>query len=107
VNYLQALLSDKRTDVVFYGYQAAGTLGRDIQAGCSSVTIDDQRVEVNARVHSMSGYSAHADQQDLLAFVAGCSSRLKQVYLIHGEAAGKVELADVLHHSGPFASVIC
>ncbi|MGR5306663.1 MBL fold metallo-hydrolase [Vibrio mediterranei] len=106
VNYLHALLSDKRTDVVFCGYQAAGTLGRDIQAGRSFVIIDEQRVKVNAKVHSMSGYSAHADQQDLLAFVAGCSSRLKQVHLIHGETSGKMELMDRLRQNAPLVSVI-
>ncbi|NOH29047.1 MBL fold metallo-hydrolase [Vibrio mediterranei] len=106
VNYLRALLSDKRTDVVFCGYQAAGTLGRDIQAGRPFVTIDEQRVKVNAKVHSMSGYSAHADQRDLLAFVAGCSSRLKQVHLIHGEISGKMELVDRLRQNAPLVSVI-
>ncbi|ASI89234.1 MBL fold metallo-hydrolase RNA specificity domain-containing protein [Vibrio mediterranei] len=106
VNYLHALLSDKRTDVVFCGYQAAGTLGRDIQARRPFVTIDEQRVKVNAKVHSMSGYSAHADQRDLLAFVAGCSSRLKQVHLIHGEISGKMELVDRLRQNAPLVSVI-
>ncbi|MCG9659166.1 MBL fold metallo-hydrolase RNA specificity domain-containing protein [Vibrio mediterranei] len=106
VNYLHALLSDKRTDVVFCGYQAAGTLGRDIQAGRPFVIIDEQRVKVNAKVHSMSGYSAHADQQDLLTFVAGCSSRLKQVHLIHGETSGKTELVDRLRQNAPLVSVI-
>ncbi|PTC02966.1 MBL fold hydrolase [Vibrio mediterranei] len=106
VNYLHALLSDKRTDVVFCGYQATGTLGRDIQAGRPFVTIDEQRVKVNAKVHSMSGYSAHADQQDLLAFVAGCSSRLKQVHLIHGETSGKTELVNRLRQNAPLVSVI-
>lgn len=61
---------------MFCSYQAGGTIGCDIQAGHSFVIVDDQRVEVNAKVHSMSGYSAHADQQDLLAFVSGCSSDL-------------------------------
>lgn len=89
VNYLKALLSDERTDVVFCGYQAGGTLGRDIQAGRSLVTIDDQHVEVNAKVHSMSGYSAHADQQDLLRCIAGCEESLSQLHLIHGDMTSK------------------
>ncbi|MGR5503021.1 MBL fold metallo-hydrolase [Vibrio sp. DNB22_10_4] len=96
VNYLKALLPDERTDVVFCGYQAGGTLGRDIQAGRSSVIIDDERVEINACVHSMSGYSAHADKSDLLAFVVGCESSVKQVHLIHGEANSKRRLTETL-----------
>jgi metallo-beta-lactamase family protein len=106
VDYLKALLPDERTDVVFCGYQAGGTLGRDIQSGRSIVTIDDQLVEVNAKVHLMSGYSAHADQQDLLAFVTGCSSLLKQIHLIHGEASSKTQLEGILRQNPPWVSVI-
>lgn len=96
VNYLKALLPDERTDVVFCGYQAGGTLGRDIQAGCSTLQIDNEQVEVSARVHSMSGYSAHADQNDLFSFVTGCAGSLKQIHLIHGEANSMEELTAML-----------
>ncbi|GMQ47874.1 MBL fold metallo-hydrolase [Vibrio sp. 10N] len=92
VDYLKALLPDERTDVVFCGYQAGGTLGREIQSGCASVTIEGRQVDVSAKIHSMSGYSAHADQQDLLKFVAGCQDTLKQVHLIHGEASSQCTL---------------
>ncbi|WP_418641910.1 MBL fold metallo-hydrolase [Vibrio chaetopteri] len=96
VNYLKALLPDDRTDVVFCGYQAGGTLGRDIQSGRSSVVIDDDLVDVKASVHSMSGYSAHADQNDLFSFVTGCVGSLKQIHLIHGEANSMEELTAML-----------
>ncbi|MCV6020475.1 hypothetical protein OFO93_28580, partial [Escherichia coli] len=62
VNYLKALLPDERNDVLFAGYQAQGTLGREIQSG----NIDNQLIEANAQIHTISGYSAHADQSDLL-----------------------------------------
>ncbi|GAL24270.1 hypothetical protein JCM19239_3973 [Vibrio variabilis] len=54
----------------------------------------------------MSGYSAHADQQDLLKFVKGCSSRLKQIHLIHGDASSKAKLMDLLRQDAPSVSVI-
>ena len=78
VAYLKALLPDKRTDVIFAGYQAQGTLGRIIQQQPEVVDIDGDRVEVNARIHTMSGYSAHADQHDLLRFVQGIEAQPKE-----------------------------
>ena len=71
VNYLKSLLGDERTDVVFVGYQAEGTPGRALRAGNKQVTIDGKHLPVQARVHNLSGYSAHADQADLLRFVGG------------------------------------
>ncbi len=100
LDYLQALLPDKRTDVIFSGYQAQGTLGYSLQSGATTVEIEGQPVVVNAQIHSMSGYSAHADQRDLLKFVTGIPKKPKEIHLIHGEAAGKAELAHLLTNLG-------
>lgn len=89
VNYLKALLGDRRTDVVFVGYQAAGTPGRALQSGKKRVTIGGKSTAVRAQVHSLSGYSAHADQADLLRFVRGIRRGAKEVVLVHGEAGAK------------------
>ncbi len=72
VNYLKALIEDERTDILFIGYQAAGTPGRDIQAYGPKggwVSLDGQRFDIRAGVHTISGYSAHADQKNLVDFV--------------------------------------
>lgn len=102
VNYLKALLPDKRNDVLFAGYQAEGTLGQDIQSGAKEVGIDDEIINVQAQVHTMSGYSAHADQGDLLNFVEGIPVAPKEIHLIHGEGKAKHELHHLLtaldHH---------
>lgn len=92
VNYLKALLPDKRNDVLFVGYQADGTLGRKLQSGIKEVVIDDERITVQAQVHTMSGYSAHADQRALLNFVEGIPVAPKEIHLIHGEDRAKHEL---------------
>ncbi|MDF2155721.1 MBL fold metallo-hydrolase [Vibrio sp. CAU 1672] len=89
VNYLKALLPDRRNDVLFAGYQAQGTLGRRLQEGEASVEINGQKIDVNAQVHTMSGYSAHADQAGLIRFVEGIQPLPKEVHLIHGEAKAK------------------
>lgn len=54
--------------------------------------IDDQRIHVQAQVHTMSGYSAHADKSDLIRFVEGISAPPKEIHLIHSEKAAKEEL---------------
>ncbi|TOQ63007.1 MBL fold hydrolase, partial [Vibrio parahaemolyticus] len=71
VNYLEALLPDSRNDVLFAGYQAEGTLGRQIQDGANTVEIAGKQIIVKAQIHTISGYSAHADQSDLIRFVEG------------------------------------
>jgi metallo-beta-lactamase family protein len=76
VNYLKAMLGDPRHDVLFVGYQAAGTPGRDIQCygpRGGYVELDGRRYDIRARIHTIGGYSAHADQQDLLDFIGAMS----------------------------------
>jgi metallo-beta-lactamase family protein len=106
VNYLKALLGDQRTDVLFVGYQAYGTPGRDIQkhgADHGYVMLDKNRYTINAAVHTISGYSAHADQDNLVNFVKRMRRKPKEVYLVHGDTdakeALKVKLQDILPES--------
>lgn len=92
MNYLEALLPDKRTDIILAGYQAHGTLGRDIQNKHKTVWIDNQEIEVNAQIHTMSGYSAHAEQSDLIRFVKGIKEGRKEIHIVHGEKDARDEL---------------
>ena len=96
MNYLEALLSDKRTDIILAGYQAHGTLGRDLQNQKSTVWIDNQPVDVNVQIHTMSGYSAHADQADLIKFVEGIEEGKKEIVVVHGEDSVREEFERVL-----------
>ena len=104
VNYLKALLGDRRTDVLFVGYQAAGTPGRDIQVygpRGGYVAFDGQRYPIHARIHTIGGYSAHADQQNLVNFVRRMRHRPHTVRLVHGDAEAKQALADRLQQTIP------
>lgn len=97
VNYLTELLPDPRTDVLFVGYQAEGTPGYDIQRYGPTggyVMLDNQRVTINAAIHTLGGYSAHADQRELLDFIGRASEPVKRVRLIHGEPAAQKALAE-------------
>jgi len=95
-NYLRALLPDPRTDVLFVGYQAQGTPGHDIQTygpGGGYVYLDGEKVTINAGIYTLGGYSAHADQGELLAFIGSAQSAVKRVRLIHGEPHAQRALA--------------
>lgn len=96
MNYLQALLPHTQTDVILAGFQAYGTLGRELQEGENHVYISNEKIKVEAEVHSMSGYSAHADQSDLLRFIEGIEKPPKKIFLIHGEQEAKKEFKELL-----------
>jgi metallo-beta-lactamase family protein len=102
MNYLKTFLGNETTDVVFVGYQASGTLGREIQEAKKgeSVFIDRQPITVRARVHTLSGYSAHADQSDLLRFVQGMSEKPTEIRLVHGEETARQTLQGKLEGLG-------
>ncbi|CUS47132.1 MAG: metallo-beta-lactamase family protein [Idiomarinaceae bacterium HL-53] len=102
LNYLKALLPDPRTDVLFVGYQAAGTLGRDIQTYGPKggyVELDDERIWIKAGIHTLGGYSAHADQQELIDFVQ-TAEHIGEIRLVHGDAEAKAVLAEKLRGLG-------
>ncbi len=100
VNYLKALLGDERTDVVFVGYQAAGTPGRVIQSRRRAVTLDGKSYPIKAKVHDLAGYSAHADQRNLLNFVRRMRQAPGEVVLVHGEEKAKRALCAKLRGIG-------
>lgn len=99
VNYLKALIEDKRTDILLVGYQALGTPGRDIQQYGPQhgyVELDGRRYTINAGVYALSGYSAHADKNSLLRFVKGMREKPAEIRLIHGDGAAKKTLQQAL-----------
>jgi metallo-beta-lactamase family protein len=104
VNYLKRLLPDRRTDVLFVGYQARGTPGRAIQQygpGGGYVILDGERIDIRAGVHTISGYSAHADQRNLLDFILGVGAGRRDVRIVHGEGESKRALAARLNELAP------
>jgi metallo-beta-lactamase family protein len=96
VNYLKAMLEDSRHNVLFVGYQAAGTPGRAIQtysSGGGYVDLDGERLDIKAGVASIGGYSAHADQEGLVKFVTNMRQWPSHIRIVHGESKAKQALA--------------
>lgn len=78
--------------LVVVGYQAIGSLGRRIVEGAEEIRLFGETYPVRARVHTIGGLSAHADQKDLVDWYAAFRNR-PPVYLVHGEADAQLPLA--------------
>jgi metallo-beta-lactamase family protein len=92
MHHLKDFLPDPRATLLFIGYQGEGTLGRHLQQGGRTARIDGQEYPVRCRVRSVSGFSAHADQHELEAWLshfggagAGADGRPKSVFIVHGD----------------------
>ena len=104
VDYLKALLGDERTDILFVGYQGEGPAGREIQTygpRGGYVMIDGQRYTIKAGVTTLSGYSAHADQNNLLNFIRRMRHRPRRVLLVHGEKSRREGLRGKINGEFP------
>src|SRR5262249_36124574 len=87
LHHLRHGLSDPKNTVLFVGFQAEGTLGRRLRAGMSPVNIFGEPVEVKAEIAAIDGFSAHADQHELLSWVTGLAPAPRRIFLVHGELA--------------------
>ena len=89
-------LPDPHSTILFMGFQAAGTLGRQIAEGIKKVVIDDQIVEVKAKVEKIDGFSGHADSNALVDFASASEKSLKKVFVAMGEPRSSIFLAQRL-----------
>lgn len=92
----QNYLGDPRTTVLLVGYQSVGSLGRLIHDGAKKVTIDGRGVKVKAKIAKISGFSGHADRDQLLEFVATGGDKAKQVFVTMGEERSSLFLVQRL-----------
>ena len=77
-------LWNEKNALVFVGYQVEGTLGRKIVDGAKKINIYGEDIIVKAKVHTINGFSAHADQNGLIDWMSKFS-KLDKIFLIHGE----------------------
>ena len=87
VGHLPALLDDPAATILFVGYQAHGTLGESLQNGARQVRVEGQTVEVHCQVRSIAGFSAHADESQLLDWLRNFATGRapNRVFLVHGD----------------------
>jgi metallo-beta-lactamase family protein len=80
--------------IVIVGFQAMGTTGRNIVDGARSVKIFGENISVKAKVYTIGGFSAHADQKDLLEWISHFVESRPRVFVVHGEFVSSQALAD-------------
>jgi metallo-beta-lactamase family protein len=93
LHHLKLRLPDHRTTVLLVGFQAAGTRGRRLQEGAEEVRIHGREVKVRARIEQLNGLSAHADEGELLQWLAGFDAPPRSTHLVHGEPDAAQSLA--------------
>jgi metallo-beta-lactamase family protein len=101
VGHLRDLIGDPSAVLLFVGYQGKGTLGAHLQEGATQVRIDGASHEVRCQVRSISGFSAHADESELLDWVGhfatgkmpGDAGFPRRVFIVHGDPAAQAALA--------------
>jgi len=87
LHHLARRLPDSRNAVILAGYQAEGTLGRQLQDGAKAARIHGEEIAVRAEITEVSQFSAHADRGELIRWLSGFTAPPKQLYLVHGEPA--------------------
>jgi metallo-beta-lactamase family protein len=100
VAHLRELIDDPKATLLFVGYQGEGTLGSHIQAGARTVKLDGEVRQVRCQVRSISGFSAHADESELLEWLArfgagrrrGDAGFPRRVFLVHGDPEAQAAL---------------
>jgi metallo-beta-lactamase family protein len=93
VAHLRTLVSDPDATILFVGYQGEGTLGAHLQRGAQTVKVNGQILPVRCRTRSIGGFSAHADESELLEWLGGFGvdrgpgepGRPRRVFLVHGD----------------------
>jgi len=83
-HHLKHNLWRENSSVIFVGYQAEGALGRQIINGAKYVKIYGEEIAIKAKIYTINGFSAHADQENLLDFIKQTKG-VETVFLIHGE----------------------
>jgi metallo-beta-lactamase family protein len=98
LHHLRTLIGDHRHAVVFAGFQAAGTRGARLVDGERTIRIFGHDMPVKASVHSIDGFSAHADADQLIDWVQSASRGPKRIFLNHGEPHASDTLRQRIEH---------
>lgn len=94
LHHARRYLGDAKSILLIIGYQSAGSLGRRLIDGQKTIKIFGDEIFVEAEIRKIGGFSAHADNPQLYAFVAAMHSTLRRVFMVQGEQAAAHHLAE-------------
>jgi len=95
-HHLKHHLWREASHIVFVGYQGEGTIGRRIVDGAKSVNLFGEEIAVKAHIHTLGGFSAHADQKGLLDWLSHLKNPKLEVFVNHGEEKISMELGQLI-----------
>jgi metallo-beta-lactamase family protein len=101
-HHLKHHLWQKESHVVLIGYQGEGTIGRRLVDGAKTVRLFGEEVAVKAHIHTLGGFSAHADQKGLLQWLSHFNNPRLEVFVNHGEEKISIELAERIRQNFHF-----
>jgi metallo-beta-lactamase family protein len=99
-HHLVSNIARPESTLLFVGYQAVGTLGREILDGASRVRILGQSYPVNMKIERIDALSAHAGMNDLMRWIDNFKSPPRRVFLTHGEDDSIRRMSDYIHFKG-------
>lgn len=95
-HHLKHNLWNSKSSIIFVGYQAEGTLGKLLVEGAKEVTLFGEKIQVNAEIYNLEGFSGHADRDGLRAWLKGFQKEPKHIFLVHGEQQAKEDFAETV-----------
>ncbi|MBI2229479.1 MAG: MBL fold metallo-hydrolase [Deltaproteobacteria bacterium] len=96
LHHLKHRLPKPDTTVLLAGYQAEGTRGRLLQDGAKEIKMLGEMVPVRASIKTIDGFSAHADQAEILRWLGYFDKAPRKTYIVHGEQVGAAALAEAI-----------
>lgn len=105
-HHLKHNLWNPKNSIVLVGYQGQGTLGRSLVEGIKMVTLFGEEIQVNAEIHNLEGFSGHADQNGLFAWLAHFEQKPKQIFLVHGEEESKKDFAKLVNEKLSYEPIV-
>jgi len=105
-HHLRHNLHRRDSTILFVGFQAAGSLGRIIADGAERVRLSGEDITVRAQIRKIDSYSAHADRDELHAWIKGRLPIAGSLFLSHGEAEAVTALRDLVQPDDPALKIV-
>jgi metallo-beta-lactamase family protein len=96
LHHLRHNIGQPGTAILIVGFQSPGSLGRQLVDGARSISIFGENLPVNASIHTMGGFSAHADQNGLMEWFDSVAQSRPRLIITHGENSARCKLAELI-----------
>lgn len=106
LHHIKKFAPDEKSTIIFAGYQATGTRGADMINGKSSIKVFGQTIPVHAEVKVLSNMSAHADYEEILAWLSNFNHHPRKVFITHGEPEAASALKDKIEERFDWQCVV-